>query len=118
MVIATLLPASGGNGVQTHFVELMRFLDAEGVPVSLVTPFSYGGVVRDAAFGIRRVVAPFSGSADVAWYRFGHVVFLQQALRRQLATVDDAVVYCQCPVSALAALRARRSSRQKVVMAV
>jgi glycosyltransferase involved in cell wall biosynthesis len=118
VVIATLLPPSGGNGVQTHFIELMRFLEAEAVPVSLVTPFSYGGVVRDAAFGIRRVVAPFSGSADVAWYRFGHVVFLQQALRRQLATVDDAVVYCQCPVSALAALRARRSSRQKVVMAV
>ncbi len=118
VVIATLLPPSGGNGVQTHFVELIRFLEAEAVPVSLVTPFSYGGVVRDATFGIRRLVAPFSGSADVAWYRFGHVVFLQQALRRQLATVEDAIVYCQCPVSALAALRARRSSRQKVVMAV
>ncbi len=118
VVIATLLPPNGGNGVQTHFVEFMRFLEAEDVPVSLVTPFSYGGVARDATFGIRRLVAPFSGSADVAWYRFGHVVFLQQALRRQLATADDAVVYCQCPVSALAALRARRSPRQKVVMAV
>jgi glycosyltransferase involved in cell wall biosynthesis len=118
VVVATLLPPSGGTGVQTHFVEFMRFLEAEAVPASLVTPFSYGGVVRDAVFGVRRIVAPINGSADVAWYRFGHIVFLQEALRRQLATLDDAVVYCQCPVSALAALRARRTRRQKVVMAV
>jgi glycosyltransferase involved in cell wall biosynthesis len=118
VVVATLLRPSGGTGVQTHFAEFMRFLRAEDVPASLVTPFSCGGIGRDAAFGIRRVVAQISGSADVAWYRFGHVVFLQQALRRQLAALDDAVVYCQCPVSALAALRTRRSSRQKVVLAV
>jgi len=113
-----MLPPEGPNGVQTHFGELVSYLDHQNLPVRLITPFSFGGVARDATFAVRRLLAPVSGSADVAWYRFGHLVFLQEALRRQLASGSETVVYCQCPVSALAALRARRHPRQKVVLAV
>ncbi len=45
-------------------------------------------------------------------------MFLRQALRRRLAAAGDCVVYAQCPLSARAALRARRGPHQRVVMAV
>lgn len=118
VVVATLLRTTGGTGVQTHFGELARYLDAEGLPCSVVTPFAAGGLVRDAVFGVRKVLAPVSGAASVAWYRSWHRIFLERALRRRLSGAGDVVVYCQCPVSALAALRARRGSSQPVVMAV
>lgn len=52
------------------------------------------------------------------WYRTGHEGFLRNALRRHLATAEETIVYAQCPVSARAALRARRGPHQPVVMAV
>ena len=48
----------------------------------------------------------------------GTQLFLQKALRSALAEVGDCVVYAQCPLSARAALRARRGPHQRVVMAV
>lgn len=118
VVVATVMRPEGGTGVQTHVAELVRFLRRRDLPCSVVTPFSAGGVARDAAFAVRRVLAPLSGPASVAWYRWGHRIFLQRALRRHLAGAGDVVVYCQCPVSAAAALRARRGPEQPVVMAV
>ncbi|MGH9091366.1 MAG: glycosyltransferase family 4 protein [Acidimicrobiales bacterium] len=118
MVVATVLRPEGGTGVQTHVGELARHLEARHLPCTVVTPFSAGGVLRDATFAVRRVLAPVSGAAGVAWYRWGHRLFLERALKRHLAGAGPAVVYCQCPVSAAAALRARRGPGQPVVMAV
>jgi glycosyltransferase involved in cell wall biosynthesis len=118
VVIATVLRSNGGTGVQTHFVELERYLSSRHLPYSMVTPFSSGGVVRDLVFGVRRLLEPWSGAANVAWYRHWHGLFLERALKRKLRSTDDAVVYCQCPLAARAALRARRSAQQRVVMAV
>jgi glycosyltransferase involved in cell wall biosynthesis len=118
VVVATVLRRTGGTGVQTHVAEFVRYLDAQAAPCTVVTPFSAGGFLRDAVFAARRVLAPLSGAASVAWYRTWHRLFLERALRRELKSGGDVVVYCQCPVSAAAALRVRRGPNQRVVMAV
>lgn len=118
VVVATMLRPRGGTGVQTHVVELQRALADLDLPHTLVTPFSTGRAGRDGVFAARRALAPLSGAADVAWYRYWHRVYLERALARHLATAGPAVVYCQCPVSAAAALRVRRRPDQSVVMAV
>lgn len=118
LIIATILRETGITGVHTHFRQLGQYLEREGRPATLVTSFSWGGPLIGPVFGLRLLLERFSGSANVWWYRHWHEVFLYRALRRRLAAVDDCVVYAQCPLSARAALRARRGPHQRVVMAV
>ena len=103
IVIATLQPDThGGTGVQTHFRQVAASLRSEGIPVEVVTPFSAERSLVYPVFAVRRLLAPFSGPADVWWYRTWHARFLRRALRRVLAE-GPAVVYAQDPLSALAA---------------
>ncbi len=118
VVVATLMRPTGSSGVQTHVEELSRYLRAQRLPVEVVTPFSWGNALRSGLFGLRRLVDPISGAAGVRWYVHFHRLYLERALRYRLAGTGRAVVYCQCPVSALAALAARRACTQKVVLAV
>jgi len=118
LIIATILREKGITGVHTHFRQLCQYLERRGTPATLVTPFSWGRPLIKPVFGVRYLLERCSGSANVWWYRHWHEVFLYQALRRALARVDDCVIYAQCPVSARAALRARRGPHQRVVMAV
>ena len=118
LIIATILRETGITGVHTHFRQLGQYLERKGRPATLVTSFSWGGPLIGPVFGLRLILERFSGSANVWWYRHWHEVFLYRALRRRLAAVDDCVVYAQCPLSARAALRARRGPHQRVVMAV
>jgi len=116
VIIATILRAEGSTGVQTHVQQLRRYLGESGT--TLLTPFSWGGMLTAPVFGVRMALKRCSGSASVAWYRHWHEVFLRKALQKALAEADDCVVYAQCPLSARAALRARRGPHQRVVMAV
>jgi glycosyltransferase involved in cell wall biosynthesis len=116
VVIATILREEGSTGVQTHVRQVRRYLGEPGA--RLVTPFSWGRMLTVPVFGVRLVLERCSGSANVAWYRYWHELFLRRALRRSLADVGDCVVYAQCPLAARAALRARRGRHQRVVMAV
>jgi glycosyltransferase involved in cell wall biosynthesis len=116
VVIATILREEGSTGVQTHVRQVRRYLGESGT--RLVTPFSWGRMLTVPVFGVRLVLERCSGSANVAWYRYWHEVFLRRALRRSLADVGVCVVYAQCPLAARAALRARRGRHQRVVMAV
>ena len=118
LIIATILREKGITGVHTHFRQLCQYLERQGKPATLVTPFSWGRPLIKPVFGVRYLLERCSGSANVWWYRHWHEVFLYQALRRALATADDCVIYAQCPVSARAAMRARRGPHQRVVMAV
>jgi len=118
LIIATILREEGSTGVQTHFRQVCRYLDEGSVKTTIVTPFSWGRMATVPVFGLRHAIKLCSGSASVFWYRYWHEVFLHRALRRTLGTVDDCVVYAQCPLAARAALRARRGTRQRVVMAV
>lgn len=116
VIIATILRAEGSTGVQTHVQQLLRYLGESGT--TLLTPFSWGGMLTTPVFGFRLALKRCSGSASVTWYRYWHEVFLRNALRKHLAEAGDCVVYAQCPLSARAALRARRGPHQRVVMAV
>ena len=118
MIIATILREEGSTGVQTHVQQLRRYLEQLGTTTVLVTPFSWGRALTVPVFGLRLALKRVSGPASVAWYRHWHEAFLRNALRRSLAEVGDCVIYAQCPLSARAALRARRGSHQRVVMAV
>jgi glycosyltransferase involved in cell wall biosynthesis/SAM-dependent methyltransferase len=118
LLIATILRTEGSTGVHTHVRELRRYLDGRGIPSTLVTPFSWRRKLSEPVFGLRLLLVRASGAASVAWYRHWHEVFLRRALRQELAKLDHAVVYAQGPLEARAALRARRSRDQRVVMAV
>src|SRR5512142_426303 len=118
VVIATILREEGSTGVHTHFQQLRRYLDEQGSKITIVTPFSWGGALTVPVFGLRLALERCSRAASVVWYRYGHEMFLRQALRRTLAEADDCVVYAQCPLAARAALRTRRGPHQRVVMAV
>jgi glycosyltransferase involved in cell wall biosynthesis len=113
-----MLREEGNTGVQTHVRQLRRYLTGHGLTVALVTPFSWGYFLAAPIFGVRLALERVSGSADVAWYRYWHEVFLRRALRRTLATMGPCTIYAQCPVAARAALCARRESSQRVVLAV
>jgi glycosyltransferase involved in cell wall biosynthesis len=119
VIIATILRGDGITGVDTHIRQVRRYLEECGQVNTLVTPFSWGRLFTYPVFGLRPLVLErISRPAAVAWYLYGHEVFVRNALRRHLAEVGDCVVYAQDPFSARAALRTRRGPHQRVVMAV
>ncbi|HXT88252.1 MAG TPA: glycosyltransferase family 4 protein [Trebonia sp.] len=118
LIIATILREEGSTGVQTHVRQFRDYLDRNGTTAKLLTPFSWAPMLTVPIFGFRVALVRCSRSASVAWYRHWHEAFLRNALRRSLAEAGECVIYAQCPLAARAALRARRGSHQRVVMAV
>jgi glycosyltransferase involved in cell wall biosynthesis len=119
VVVATLLQERGPTGVQSHFNAVLRFLEAQQSPAECVTPFSSPAALVYPVLGVRRLLEPVSSSLAVWWYRRWHGRLLEHALARRLAReAGPVVVYAQCPVSAAAALRARRTGDVRVVLAV
>lgn len=118
LAIATILRDEGITGVHTHIRQLRQYLEESNKTATLLTPFSWSRTLAVPVFGPRLVLQRCSGTADVAWYRHWHEVFLRKALSSWLAQAGDCVVYAQCPLSARAALRARRGPHQRVIMAV
>ncbi len=116
ILIATLMRPEGDTGVQTHFRTFMTFLRNLGRQYDLITPYNAPLWQVYPAFGLRKLVNLFSRELGVWWYRYWHAFFLQQALKRRLRTGAACVVYAQCPLSAQAAMRARVSNKQRVVM--
>lgn len=116
VVIASMMREHGETGVQTHVRAVRDWLAGSGQPVQLVTPFSNPRWLVYPVFGLRRLIDRVNKPASVWWYRYWHAVFLRRALHRQLADGAACVIYAQCPVAANAALRARVSVQQKVVM--
>jgi glycosyltransferase involved in cell wall biosynthesis len=117
-MIATILRHEGTTGVHTHVRELCRYLEQSGVSPTVITPFSWSRALTVPFFGPRLAIERLSGAASVAWYRHWHEVFLRNALKPHLSGVGSAIIYAQSPEAAQAALQARRSPHQRVVMAV
>lgn len=117
-VVATIMCPEGDTGVQTHFRTFIQWLLQRGEPVSLVTPYSAPKALVYPLFAARRVVDLLSKPASVWWYRHWHRQMLEIALRRKLAQREACVIYAQCPLSAAAGLKVRRSPRQRVVLVV
>jgi len=118
ILIATLLNPAGPTGVQTHFRTFLSYLAGAGQPGILITPYSAPRGLVYPLFAVRKLIDPFSATASVRWYRFWHAYLLEFALARRLASGEPGVIYAQCPLSARAALRARRAPSQRVVMVV
>ena len=118
IVVATILRPNGETGVQTHFNEVISGFTSLGVPISLHTPFDYTSTAVFPVFALRKLIDPLSGSLGVWWYRHWHHVFLREVLKRHLVSGDQVLIYAQCPVAAAAAVEARVSVRQQVVMMV
>lgn len=118
ILIASLMRPQGETGVQTHVRAVRDWLGQNGRSVKLITPFDCPNWQVYPVFGLRRLLDRMNKVVSVWWYRHWHAAFLQRALRKQLAGGQACVVYAQCPLSARAALRARVSTAQKVVMVV
>ncbi|MDP3420312.1 MAG: glycosyltransferase family 4 protein [Thiobacillus sp.] len=118
VLIASMMRPEGETGVQTHVRAVRDWLARNSRPVTLVTPFDRPRWQVYPVFGLRRLLDRISKPASVWWYRHWHAVFLQRALSVRLADGETCVIYAQCPLSARAALRARQSRAQKVVMVV
>ena len=118
LVVATILRPVGETGIQTYVSELRRVMAARGRVVPLVTPFAASPALVAPVFGVRRLLDPLSGTASVWWYRQWHRRLLTRALRGVLDGPRQQVIYAQCPLSALAAMEARATRRQPVVMMV
>jgi len=118
IVVATLLHRYGETGIQTHINEFGRHVVERGGKYEIVTPFSYCSILVYPVFAFRKIIQPLSGPLSVWWYRTFHYFFLKLALARKLKNEERPVIYACCPVSAKAALLARRSPDQKVVTSV
>lgn len=118
VVVATVLRGSGSTGVETHTREALEQFAGAGVRAELVTAFSWLPLLAAAWFAPRRLLDKVAPAAGVVWYRWSHGAALRRGLTRALRHGEPAVVYAQCPVSARAALQARRSPAQAVVLAV
>jgi glycosyltransferase involved in cell wall biosynthesis len=116
LIIATMLREDGITGVHTHVRQVREYLGRLKVDARVVTPFSWHRTLTPV-FGLRVALKRFHRAAGVVWYRYWHELFLYHALRRNLAELDECVIYAQGPLAARAALRARRG-QQRVVLAV
>src|SRR5689334_17638039 len=105
LVIANIFPENGTTGIHTHIRELRQYFEECGIATTVVTPFSWGRLLKYPVFGLRRlVVGRISRAAGTIWYQHWHEVFLRKALHRCLAQAGDCVVYAQGPLEARAAL--------------
>ena len=118
ILIATIMRPEGDTGVQTHCRAFLAWAKQRVLPVTLVTPYSNPRSLVYPMFAWRRLIDPWHKPASVRWYRHWHELFLRRALVTVLADDQPCTIYAQCPLSAAAALRARTSPTQRVVMAV
>lgn len=117
IIIATVLRRTGETGVHTHYRTFIGWLENSGrESPELVTPYDRNRWLIYPVFALRRVIAPLSGSLSLWWYRYWHQLALFLNLKTLLAHGRTCVVYTQCPMSAQAALAARVSPTQRVVM--
>ncbi len=118
ILIATIMRPDGVTGVQTHFRAFSSYLADHGHSTQLITPFNLQQWQVYPVFAVRKLIDLFNGSLSVWWYRYWHAMFLKIALQHAVTNDKSCVIYAQCPLSADAALRARLSNKQRVVMVV
>jgi glycosyltransferase involved in cell wall biosynthesis len=118
IVIATIMRPVGESGVQAHVQHFVDYLRSQAIRCQLVTPYSSPKAMVYPTFAVRKLLTPLHGPSSVWWYRRWHQEFLERALRQRLADGMPRIIYAQCPLSALAAMRACVNSRQKIYMAV
>ena len=115
IVIATLLPASGETGVQTHFNEFAAFLRSQGRPPAIVSAYGVNRWLTRLHSVPARIVRKFDHSAAIWWNMNALKGTVALQLRRALRDARVGAIYAQDVLSAAAALSVRRSREQRVV---
>jgi glycosyltransferase involved in cell wall biosynthesis len=118
ILITTVMSPTGTTGLQTHVQEVRDYFARAGRSVQIVTPRSRADYLATPVFAARLALDRLTPAGGLVMYRSSHRVFLTNALRHELKDGANTVVYAQCPVSARAALDARRHRGQRVVMCV
>lgn len=118
LYIATMATPQGESGVQAHFNELIQYLHEQKVPTRLISPSRAPLALRILLGLTWRTAQLFSKSAKTIVVSCMNQWILQRQLRSALPREGSWVVYAQCPWSALAAVRCRRSDSQRVALVV
>ena len=84
LTIATTLRPEGISGVQSYVRRLRRYLDEQGTPTTLVTPFSWARPLTVPVFGARLGLKLVSTTASTFWYRYWHEAFLYRAMQADI----------------------------------
>jgi len=119
VVIATLEPVRGQTGVQTHSRTLHAGLTGIGHPCVLRTPIE-GLSPWVPVFAIRPLILNRlkNKTWSTWWLRRWHEAALRGGLSRIARSHNVATVVAQCPVSARAAMEARRRLGQNFSVAM
>ena len=118
VIIASIQRPEGVTGLNTHIGQFRGFLEADGIAVTMLTPLYRLKALALAVFAARKLIDPLNGALGVWWFYRWRGFFLRLALSKALERGRSCVIYAQCLVSAQSALRARKHSGQKVVLAV
>ena len=107
LVIATIAPAAGETGVQTHSRTLLSAFNAASVRCALQTPVQAGAIWLPI-FAMRPLmISRINKTWSTWWLRHWHEMALRHRLTRLASQHQISSIIAQCPVSARAALAAR-----------
>jgi glycosyltransferase involved in cell wall biosynthesis len=111
IIIATINRPEGDTGVHTHTRALSGGLRAAGASVEVISAFD-GGPGWLGLFAVRPVILNrLNRTWGTLWHRRWHGAALRRALVRDFGRRLPDRVIAQCPVSAAAAIEARRDMR-------
>jgi glycosyltransferase involved in cell wall biosynthesis len=117
--VATLHRPSGDSGIHSHVRVFMDLLAEHGGHGELVSPFDATPALVYPAFGAARLVRACSRSCSVWWWERSHHWLLRRRILARVNGLCPAVIYAQDPLSAHAALAARRRGKNiEVVLSV
>jgi glycosyltransferase involved in cell wall biosynthesis len=108
----------GDTGVQTHFTAFEEYLTKNDKSVEIITPYNSPQWLVYPVFAFRKLLPYFSSTLNVWWYRHWHKHFLYLSLRHRLLNGQPCTIYAQCPLSVDAALKAKRNTKQKIILVV
>lgn len=114
LLIATITRPRGDTGVHTHTKTLSEGVARAGLPCTVCDPFQAGPLWLPV-FAVRPLLlSPMNTTWSTLWHRRWHGAALRDSLIQQLRQRDgDVAVIAQCPVSAQAAMDARRQLRAR-----
>ncbi len=109
ILIATINRPEGETGIHAHTRSLAAGMSQAGVKCEVISPFS-GTRAWLPVFAVRPLLLKrLNKTWSTRWHRFWHGAALERNLRIHLSRHLPRAIIAQCPVSARAALNARRA---------
>jgi glycosyltransferase involved in cell wall biosynthesis len=109
ILIATINRPDGETGIHAHTRSLAEGMSGAGVKCEVISPFS-GTRAWFPLFAVRPLLLKrINKTWSTRWHRFWHGAALERNLRIHLSRHLPRAIIAQCPVSARAALNARKA---------